>query len=35
MLGWTLEEMLTQTLEAMKASKDTIEAAVNELYPEA
>ncbi len=35
MLGWTLEELLTQTLEAMKASEDTIEAAVNELYPEA
>ena len=33
MLGWTLEELMTQTLEAMKASEDAVEAGVRELYP--
>ena len=35
MLEWPLEELLTQTLEAMKASEDEVDAAVKELYPEA
>lgn len=35
MLGWPLEELLTQTLEAMKASEDEVDAAVKELYPKA
>lgn len=34
-LGWSLEELLTRTLEAMKASEEAIEAAVKELYPAA
>lgn len=33
MLGWTLEELMTQTLEAMKASEDAVDAGVRELYP--
>ena len=33
MLGWTLEELMTQTLEAMKASEDAVKAGVRELYP--
>lgn len=32
-LGWTLEELMTKTLEAMKASEATVEREMARLYP--
>jgi predicted hydrolase (HD superfamily) len=32
-LGWTLDELITRTIEAMRADEDAINAYINEKYP--